>query len=446
MVLEAADRLGGTIETHKEGDFLFEAGPMGFLNRHPSTLRLAERVGIASEVVSGDEERRRRYILSRGKLRKFPDSPSALLTTDLIPKRALARLLLEPMMPHAAGVEEETVGAFARRRLGEEAAEVLVDPVITGIYAGDPERLSLQATVPHLAALEKKKKSLLLALLEERRAAQKKETAEKLGPKSYLSFRGGFGALVAAIAESLGDVIRTQSPVKSVARLERGFRVDVGGPRPGSFFADAVVSAAPATAARHYFHGLSHELDELLGAVRYAPVVTLALGYRRSEVSHPLDGFGYLVPNREGGSILGVLWATSIFPAQRSGPEDVLLQVIMGGSRDPSLINEREEVLIERARTQLASVLGAHGAPKLERLHRHWPGLPQYELGHRARLARAEAAIAAKLPGLFITGNAFRGVGLNACTTDAERVADAVEKHVVALPPWPIVTPDRAAG
>jgi oxygen-dependent protoporphyrinogen oxidase len=201
-----------------------------------------------------------------------------------------------------------------------------------------------------------------------------------------------------------------------------------------------VVSAAPAPAALAYLKGIDHQIDTVFAAVPYAPVAVVALGYREADIPHPLAGFGYLVPRREGGSVLGVLWNTSIFPGQRSSNGKALLQAILGGTRNPNICSEDDDTLIRRARVQLQQAMGITVPPIMAQVFRHRLGIPQYEVGHLGRVARCEAALL-QHPGLFLTGNALRGIGINACTADAERCAEGVSAFLEALPASKSATP-----
>ncbi len=434
VVLESGGRAGGSIKSERVDGFLWEAGPSGFLNRHPSTLNLAERMGLGDAVICGDEQVRRRYILSGRRLRRFPDSPRTFVTSDLLSMRARARVMMEPAIPPAPFGVEETVGQFARRRLGREAAELLVDPVVSGIYAGDPDRLSARAAVPHLASLDGNGKSLIRALLQARQRPSEQSAAPSgVGRRRYVSFDQGIGQLIAALASSLGPRIRYHSPVRRVEKTSRGWLVEVGGPRATVLEADMVVSAAPAPAAAGYLSGLSAPIDIVCRSVPYAPVAMVALGYREADVPHPLHGFGYLVPSRERSNVLGVLWTTSIFPGRRGHSGRVMLQAVLGGARNPRICDMDDERMLREVRVQLERAVGVTRRPMFVRIHRHPLGIPQYQVGHDRRLQRAESALL-DLPGLLLTGNGFRGVGINACTADAERTADAVAAYLGSAP------------
>ncbi len=430
-VLESSDRVGGNIHTSHAGGFVCEAGPSGFLNRDPSTLKLVDRVGLSSEIICGDERVRRRYILSRGRLRQCPDSVGSFLTSDLLSLSGRLRMMLEFAVPRRPA-QDETVAQFATRRLGREAAELLVDPVISGIYAGDATRLSLRATLPHLAAVEARRHSILRAMLEARRLKLQEPPPSPMvvGRRRYVSFKRGMGQLVDGLSDSLRGQITHHSPVDRVRRTPAGrWRVLIGGVSPSQLDADVVVSAAPAPAAARYLRGLAPEIDDVFQCVPYGPVAVVALGFREADIPHPLHGFGYLVPRAEDSSVLGVLWASSIFGAQRSRPGTVLLQAIVGGTRAPDAYRQSTQDLVNTARVQLKQCLGVEAPPIHATVTRHPLGMPQYEVGHLERVAGADAALE-RHPGLFMTGNALRGIGINYCTADAYRVGDAVARYL----------------
>jgi oxygen-dependent protoporphyrinogen oxidase len=434
LVLESASRVGGCIQTESIDGFVMDGGASGFLNRDPSTLRLARDLGIQDDVISGCETMRRRYILARGALRRFPDSPMTFATSDLLSVSARARMLLEPMIPAGPAGVDETVQHFAVRRLGQEAADLLVDPVLTGIYAGDPTRMSVRATLPQLAALEDEKQSLLMAFIRSRGESGKVNgpSPSVMGTRRYVAFRGGIGQLVGSLEQSLGDRIVQGAPVMRVEREGSQWRVITGGADARHRIADVVVSAAPAPSANAYAGHLHPALAGACENVCYAPVVMVSLGYLEADVPHPLRGFGHLVPSCEKQRVLGVLWSTSIFPGERAPRGKVLFSAILGGMRDPEICNHDDESLVWEARKHLRLALGIQARPVVERIFRHRVGIPQYEVGHLRRVARAEASLL-DLPGFFLTGNAFRGIGVNACTADAQRTGEAVFAYLHAL-------------
>jgi oxygen-dependent protoporphyrinogen oxidase len=432
-ILEASRSVGGCIRTERREGFTFDHGPAGFLNRHPSTLRIARSLGLADEVLSGCEERRRRFILSEGRLRRFPDSPATFFGSDLLSVRAKMRMLMEPAIPRSRGRQDESVGEFARRRLGKEAAELMFDPVMSGIYAGSSDLLSLRATLPQIAAVEADRRSLLLTMLRSRARNHGGRGAAPttIGTRRYVSFKGGMGTLVEALRHDLLDTLRHDSPALDVVREGEGWRVIVGGAHPTELVADVVVSAAPASAAGGYLAGLDPRIDTSCRSVPYAPVVVVAVGFHEADVPHPLDGFGYLVPSRERGSVLGVLWPTSIYPGYRSPEGHVLMRVVLGGERDRSIFDADSDTLVASARAQLRRVMGIGARPVFSGVARFPMGLPQYRVGHERRIADMDRALM-RLPGLYVIGNAFRGIGLNTCTAVAEQTGRDVARYLGA--------------
>jgi len=447
IVLEASKDVGGCIRTDRSDGFVFDHGPAGFLNRHPSTLRIARSLGLADDIVSGCEERRRRFILSDGRLRRFPDSPSTFLGGDLLSLKAKVRMLMEPAIPRSRPRTDESVGAFARRRLGKEAAELMFDPVMSGIYAGSSDRLSLRATLPQMAAVEDDRRSLLVTMLRSRARGHGGRGASPtaLGSRRYVSFKGGMGTLVDALKDAMSGTIRSDSPVLDVARDGATWRVMVGGDAPCELIADVVVSAAPATAVRHYLAGLDPRIEASCRAVPYAPVAVVGLGFHEADVPHPLDGFGYLIPSRERGSVLGVLWPTSIYPGHRSPDGHVLMRVVLGGERDPSICASDTDSLMAVARAQLHRVMGIAAKPVYSSVARYSLGLPQYRVGHDERIDEMDRALA-RLPGLHVIGNAFRGIGLNTCTAVAEKTSRAIAKYLGSRHEVTVVTPKAEAA
>ena len=435
-VLEAGARAGGLVGSHHERGFTCETGPTGFLNVHPSTLALALRVGLEQELVTGCEAVRRRYVLHRGRLRRFPDSPGTFLSSDLLSWRGKLRMLAEPLVPRVGatgvGSADETVGHFARRRLGREAAALIVGPVVAGIYAGDPERLAVRSAMPQLAACEAKGRSLLRGFLESRREPDAGDSVgpAAIGRRRLVSLRDGLGRLTDALARSLDAAIAYDSPALRVMQDGHEWIVEVGGARPCVLRADAVACAVPAAQASSILHALPDDVRHAVAAIPSVPLASVALGFREADVPHSLDAFGYLAAAGDAGSVLGVYFSTSMFPGR--GPEGyVLLQAILGGTRDPGACEKSDDELIDATCRQLRIAVGVTSAPVFARVFRHRLGLPQYEVGH-GRVVRALEEACARLPGLHVLGNAFRGVGINACTADAERTAQAIAGEICA--------------
>lgn len=413
-VLEASSRLGGTIHTDRTDGWICEAGPGAYIDRDPSTRHLIERLGLTSEVVSAGNAVRKRYIRHDGALHLYPDSPAAIAATNLLSEKGRKRMLLAPVRPALSEDDDWSVNEFARAHLGLEAAQMLLDPIVRGIYAGDARELSAASVLPQLVELARRGGRVCDALVGQGQG--------RVGKGSMVSLATGLGRLVEALESQLSDCIEFDRPVKSLTRRDESWWVDVGGESPEQIRADAVVFTPHGRTAQTCLGPLHAELPALLDAIPSPPVMVVNLGYAPGEIQHALDGFGYLVPSTEGGSILGMKWTTSIFPTGRAPAGHVLLQVFIGGSRNPSIGTLSASELIEQARAEVAQTLGATAQPAHVRVFAHRSGIPQYTVGHAERVQRIEAALA-ELPGLYLGGTTLHGVGINACTTSAERLA-----------------------
>ncbi len=436
-LLEQRDRPGGTVWTERRDGYLVETGPNGFLDTKPATLDLCRDLGLGERLVTGSESAaRNRYLFLGGKLKALPSGLTSFLGSDLLSWRGKLALLAERLKPRRRGGPEESIDDFARRRVGAEVADVLVDAVVTGIYAGDPKLLSLKAAFPRMAELEERHGSVLkgmAAAAQERRRAAEVEGRPYRRPGSFWSLRDGLRELV----EALRDRLRTP-PVcgVTVTRIDRPENVGTGwlvrGEGNDRWAADAVVLACPtyqqAVALADLDRGLADEID----AIVYNRVAVVALGYRRNDVPMSLDGFGYLSPQRERRDVLGVQWCSSVYPG-RAPDGHVLLRAMCGGWHRPEMADRDDDCLLAAVRGELRLALGVAAAPAFHHIVR-WPrAIPQYHLGHLDRVARIDAR-AARHPGLFLAGNAYRGVALNDCTEQAAAVAGRVAKFLTSLP------------
>ena len=424
IVLEAADRPGGKITTQTEDGFVVEAGPHGFLDKEPAAMALVERVGLGSALVKANEASARRYIVRAGQLRLLPMSPPAFLFSSVLPFAARMRVLKEPWAAGPPDGVEETVWDFAARRLGPTAADVMVDAFVTGIYGGDPKRLSLTAAFPRLAELEREYGSLIraqIAIAKLRKAEGKAAGAG--GPAGTLhSFRAGLGTLADALADRVD--------VRCGFRAERLVRADGGGftveGTGDSIDADAVVVTVPAYETARLLGPMASEEVQPLLQIPYVPIAVVVQGFSADEVGHALDGFGFLVPDGEAREILGSIWASTVF-AGHAPDGRVMLRTLLGGARRPEMAEGDDETLSERARRELVALMGIsdRARPVFEKIVR-WPrAIPQYEVGHAARV-EAAAKIAAAVPGIFVGGNAFCGVAMIQCIAAAGGIADSV--------------------
>jgi oxygen-dependent protoporphyrinogen oxidase len=428
VVLEERSRPGGTMWTECQGGFRVEIGPNGFLDTRPATLDLCRAVGLGDRLVAASEEaQRNRYLFLDGRLRALPGSPMSFLGSDLLSWRGKLSLLLERWRPRRRDGGDESIDAFARRRAGREAAEVLADALVTGIHAGDPALLSIRATFPRLVALEAEHGSLLKGMVAaaRRRRAEAAARGEPVPrPGRMWSLREGLGLLAETLAAQVSPVLGA-----AARRLERsGPGWVVHGEGQDRWPADAVVLACPAYRQAPLLADRDAALADEVAAIPYNRVVVVALGYRREDVPRPLDGFGYLAPQRTRRDLLGVQWCSSIFP-ERAPPGMVLLRALAGGWHRAEVVDWDDARLLDAVRAELRLALGIVAEPAFREIVRWDRAIPQYHLGHLERVARIEER-AARQPGLFLGGNAYYGVALNDCAEQAALLAGRVARHL----------------
>lgn len=428
---EAKSRVGGTLGSETIGGFVFERGPNGFLDNVPEALDLARELNLESRLLSPSPLAEKRFILKMGRLHVVPTTPAAFLRSGLLSIRGRLRVLTEPFRRRGGGGADDSVATFGRRRLGVEATETLLDPLVTGIHAADVERLSIASAFPRVARLEREYGSLFRGMLRlrkerRRRGAGSGGASGPAGPGGKLrSFPGGLEELTTALKQKLGDRLRLGSAAESVRPHGGQFEVIF---RDGTTeSADAVVAALPTPRAASLFASSQPGLARALEAIPYAPVAVVCLGYRREDVTHPLDGFGFLIPRNQGTRILGMIWTSSIFPAH--APDGaVSLRTLLGGARDPAIVEGSTEELVPLVQREAGQLLGLQGEPLESKVYRWVQGIPQYNLGHARRIEQIDTE-RHKLPGLFLAGNAYRGVGINDCVREAGRVSAEVRRH-----------------
>jgi oxygen-dependent protoporphyrinogen oxidase len=423
-VLEASPRVGGSIETGSgDGDWRFELGPSTVLGGKEELERLIRDAGLADERIEARPSAKRRLLWKDGRLLPLPSGPLGFLRTPLFPAGAKLRLLREPWIGRTPEGSEESVAAFVRRRLGQAFLDTAVGPFVSGVYAGDPERLSVRWAVPRIAALEREHGSLIRGAI-----------ARRKGPApggALITFRQGLEELPRRLAREIGAV-RTGVACDRLVRTAAGFRAETGA---GPVDAARVVLAVPADATARLLDEATGGASRLFAEVPYAPVAVVATGWRRADVAHPLGAFGFLVPRGEGLRILGCLFPSEIFPG-RAPEGHVLLSAFVGGRTDPEIVGESEERIAAVVEGELRRVLGCRGEPVFRHVRR-WPqAIPQYELGH-GRFADRAAEIEAALPGLRLAGNFLGGVSVPDCVARGTAIAREILHDGSFSPPLP---------
>ena len=425
-IVEPAARPGGVIGSVRRDGALYELGPNSGLDTTPLVNELLADAGIAGERVDASAEAARRYILRNGQLAALPTSPPAFLATRLFSWKAKLALLREPFVRPAAADAEETVAEFVRRRLGAEFLDYAIEPFVAGIYAGDPEKLSVPAAFPRLFALEQKYGSLIRGQIAG--ARERKRSAEKAKNAAVsFSFREGMQTMTDALARGLPiDLGVRAAGLRREADGTFALECERGGER-FELRGRSVVLAVPAYEAARIVARLAPEAAAALQAIVYPPVATIASCYRRADVAHPLDGFGFLAPRRESPPILGCLFSSSMFGG-RADSSAVLLTTFVGGVRSAPLALQSEEELAAGVTAALQGYLGAR--QPLWQVVTRWPqAIPQYTLGHLQRLAAVERA-EAESPGLRLCANWRGGVSVADCIKAAHASVEAVQQFL----------------
>jgi oxygen-dependent protoporphyrinogen oxidase len=422
-VVEATDCVGGVMRTCIEGDFLCERGPNSFQNT-PEILDLVHELGLDQELVTA-EARLPRYIFYRGILHRAPMAPASLLTTQLLTAAGKLRIVRELWIRPGSGRRDESLSDFVIRHFGTEALRNFVAPFVSGVYAGDPCRLSARSAFPYLIDLEREYGSLIKGfVLSARRSAKPRR------PRRLCSFQQGLQRLPLRLAERIGaDSIMLRGQVQNLRAISRGgrnaFTMTVSTAEGSQELAgDAVVIATPAYEAAGLLRSFSTSCANELASIEYPPLAGLCLAYRKSDVPHPLDGFGFLVPRGEGVRILGCIWSSTLFHG-RAPADAALLTIFVGGATDTEVASLSDDQVVDAVREDLRTSLKITAAPRIMAIHRYQRAIPQPTLGHEARLQRIDQELG-KIPGLYLVGNYLRGVSIPDSVKQASELAKAV--------------------
>jgi oxygen-dependent protoporphyrinogen oxidase len=428
-LVEASGRLGGKIITDHFDGFVIEGGPESFLAQKPWGIDLCRRLGLADSLIGTNPEHRKTFVWLRGRLHKLPEGlvmgiPAKLapfLRTTLLSWPAKLRLGAEFFVPANPDAGDESLGAFFRRRLGQEALDHIVEPLLTGIYTGDADQLSVLATFPRFRQMEQEHGSLVKALWHAKRLARKTDSPGVIATP-FVTLREGLGHLVHTLETSLkGVTVLTGMRVRELRRQEQRYVVKIN---DQSIAVDAVIVTTPAYDAAELLAPLDPLLGEHLAGIVYAGSVTVSLGFRKLDLRHDLDGYGFVVPRIEHRALTASTWTSSKWDS-RAPQGSVLLRCYLGGIGREDVLGRTDQELIGLARDDLRVILGIDRAPILARVYR-WPrAMPQYHVGHLDRLA-AIADRLHRLPGVFLAGAGYRGVGIPDCIRDGIAAADDV--------------------
>jgi len=441
-LLEAGNYWGGKITTDRvtfdDGDFIIEGGPDTFLATKPWAVALCKELGLSDRLHGTNPKIKNTYVLHKNELQPLPDGLAMMIPTNvpsilksqLVSWPGKARMGLDFLLPSQNGHHDESLGRFVSRRLGREAYENLIEPLMSGIYAGDGDQLSLRSTFPYLHDLEHKYGSLARGALKMRQQMAARGKSAQGSRSAFLTPATGLAEIVEALVETLsenGADLRLHAPVQTLECLN-GQVWNVIMENGETLNADGIVIAAPAYAAGKIVSGLDPELASVLDSIPYASTATVTLAYRQSDLSRPLDGYGYVIPRREGRRALACTWTSTKFP-HRAPDGYALIRVFVGRAGQESDIPWDETGLLDLAREELDLTLDITAEPLVSRVFIWENAMPQYNLGHPEKLAEIDAALE-KHPRLALAGNGYRGIGIPDCIHSGELAVEKILEHV----------------
>jgi protoporphyrinogen/coproporphyrinogen III oxidase len=451
-LMEAASRLGGVIETREREGFLLEGGPDSFISEKPWGVKLCQEIGLGPNLIGTGETHRRSFIVSRGNLLPIPEgfyllAPTQIwpfLTTSLFSWSGKLRMAADLVLPRRNGAtapSDESLANFVRRRLGKEALERIAQPLVSGIYTADPELLSLQASMPRFLDLERRYRSIILGMLFQRRKMLKVQKSHSGGPRYglFVSLDKGMSMLIERLQTALpSESILLRSRVRSVVPLSPSpgwqLRLDNG----TTCNADAVCMALPAFQTARLVEGIDPSLAELLNSIDYASTATINLAYRREDIPHPLDGFGFVVPAIEERPLLACTFSHIKFEGR--APEGyALLRAFVGGASQPKAFDMDDVEMVRTVRGNLRDLLGIQAEPVLVNVERHPQAMAQYRVGHLQLVQSIESRLAS-WPLLQIAGNGMTGIGIPDCVHRGEHCAQQILAGLLKA------RPSRAGG
>lgn len=431
VVLERDDHVGGKVRSVNDGEgWLVEEGPTGFLDNEPALDRLIASAGLEKQ--PADEASAHRFLVRGGRMREIHAHPAKFLGSGLMGPLGILRLAMEPWIKAKRDGEDETIWDFGARRLGRQAADRLIAPMVLGVFAGDAKRLSLPSAFPKMRAMEEEHGSLVRAMFAKKREARSegREAGGPAGPAGWLtSFEGGLQQLPLRLAEAPDLEVHLDAPVSAIERApESGYRVRFG--HDEWIHADALVLSGEPWAMGPLARGLDDELARLLERIECPPVNVVALGFGESALQKTPRGFGVLIPRGEGYRILGALWDSMIFPG-RAPEGGLLVRAMLGGAVDVEAGAIEDHRLIDIVRRDLKTLMRIDETPIFRHVAR-WPrAIPQYLLGHRERVAALEDC-QERLPGLFLAGNALDGIAFGKAALRGVQMGEKALDYLVA--------------
>ncbi len=439
VLLERSAQFGGKIATERFDGFVVERGPDSFISQKPAAIEFCKRLGIGDRLVGTNPEQTATFVYTGNKLVTMPDGLSLMIPTKFLPfvltplfsLPGKMRMGLDLVIPKKSDDRDESLASFVRRRMGEEALRKMAEPMLAGIYASDPETMSIQSTFPMFVETERKHRSLILGMLERKRQMltrpKPKGAANKKPFSLFMTLKSGLGEMVDAAVQQCPDVaFKTQESVTALTRSETGWRIECESGL--TLDADAVVFATPANITARLIEPVAPDAAAQLQKIRYVSTATVTLAYRRAGFSHPLDGFGFVVPKTENKSILACTWTSSKFPHR--APEDhVMLRCYLGGALQEAIAEQDEERIAALVQQDLRDIMGIDETPVFVKVFHNKKSNVQYQVDHAGLIESVQQALSAA-PGLFLTGSAYKGIGIPDCIQNGTQTAESLLHHL----------------
>jgi oxygen-dependent protoporphyrinogen oxidase len=429
VLLEGGDRFGGKIATERSDGFVIERGPDSFISQKPAAIQLCQQLGIGDHLVSTNPGTPNTYVYTGGKLVTMPDGLSLMIPTKFLPFALTPlfslpgkiRMAFDLLIPRKADESDESLASFVRRRMGEEALRKMAEPMLAGIYASDPETMSIGSTFPMFVETERKYRSLILGMLARKKAMLLNASKR---PKSnfslFMTLKDGLGEMVEAVIKKSPNIkFQSGAMVESISGKEGDWSVRLEG--GGEQKADALILATPGHITARLLESVMPKAAELLKQIKYVSTATVTIAYKKEGFSHALDGFGFVVPKCEGRSILACTWTSSKFP-HRAPDGHVMLRCYLGGALQEDIAEKDEETMANLVKQDLKKIMGITEEPVFCKVFRNRKSNVQYQVNHSQRI---DTIMQELQEGLFLAGSAYRGIGIPDCIQSGTKSAES---------------------
>ncbi|MBZ0180233.1 MAG: protoporphyrinogen oxidase [Melioribacteraceae bacterium] len=427
-VLESRSEPGGAMRTSFENNYLIDYGPNSGLETTPLIKKLVDKIGMSDQMIYANETSNKRYIYRNNKLHALPTSAHAFIKTKLFSLKGKLRVMKEPFVGRSDDGYYQSLGSFVERRLGKEFLDFAIDPFVSGVFAGDPMKLSVKSAFPKLYALEENYGGLVKGMIKGAKERKKRAEESKQSARMF-SFKNGMQSFPNAIAQMIGDDLIYNTEIKQIKRVANKFSVTFAtNGIEKNLETDTVFSTVPSYKAANLFGYLDEELEQKLNSIIYPPVMLLYLGYDKSQISQPLDGFGFLIPSKEKRNFLGAIWSSTIFE-NRSPEGKASFSLFIGGARRMELNSSENKQTIENAIRDFSEIMGITGEPEFLK-YKFWQNaIPQYNVGY-VEYENYFEKFENENPGIFLGGNYRGGISVGDCVKNSEINSDKILKYL----------------